>query len=180
MSSRAKIYTRTGDKGQTSLYGGKRVAKDVPQVEAYGSIDELNSVVGMVVCEMHDKDLRVLLVGIQHDLLLIGSVLSGAKLSTDILEVRVKEFENTIDTWDLALPELKHFILPGGSRTGAQCHFARSVARRSERAVVRLLATREIDNKILVYLNRLSDLFFAMSRFVNQRERALETEWKNK
>jgi|SRR3989338_500654 len=180
MSPRVKIYTKTGDLGQTSLYGGKRVFKSDQRVASYGGIDELNTVLGMVLVNLSDEKIKKFLGQIQHDLFLIGSTLAGAKLDLVSLEVRVGEMERLIDSLDKNLPELKNFILPGGGEKGALVHFARSVARRAEREVVNLNVSENVDKKILVYLNRLSDLLFIIARYINHEEKQEEKVWKGR
>jgi len=186
------IYTRTGDKGQTSLFNGQRVSKADLRVEAYGTIDELNSAIGVVVAEISniipiksgqisniDKELII----IQNDLFEIGSALanlatSHQQLAVRALKDRVKDFENSIDKMTESLPALSNFILPGGGKTGAVLHFARTVARRAERKVASLDEKEKVDNSVIMYLNRLSDLLFTMARFVNYREKQNEIVWK--
>lgn len=196
------IYTRTGDKGQTSLFNGQRVSKKDARVEAYGTIDELNSAIGVVVAELSfprkresnprsnrgpdrvgDDGFGNELIEIQNDLFSIGSALANPAVRSQQLEVRklgnrVKEFENSIDAMTQDLPPLSNFILPGGGKTGALIHFARTVCRRAERKVVGLVeAKEEVNDKIIMYLNRLSDLLFTMARFVNYKEKQKEIIW---
>lgn len=177
------IYTRTGDKGDTSLFNGQRVSKSDLRVEAYGTVDELNSAIGMTIAEglrIKDKELRVKneLIKIQNDLFSIGSALASTAISNlGYLSNRVKDFEDNIDAMTEQMPALSNFILPGGGKTGAVLHFARTVARRAERKVVLLAESEKIDNNILMYLNRLSDLVFTMARFANYRERQKEAIW---
>ncbi|MBI4067012.1 cob(I)yrinic acid a,c-diamide adenosyltransferase [Candidatus Gottesmanbacteria bacterium] len=180
MSSKLKIYTKTGDRGQTSLYGGKRVSKSDQRVIAYGSIDEINSTLGMVISKTNDQRVREFLEGIQIDLFLIGANLAGAKQELNSLEAKTEEIEKFIDTLDKDLPELKNFILPGGSEAGATVNFARSVARRAEREVIKLGQTEQVDNTVVKYLNRLSDLLFIVGRYLNSLEGKKETIWKGK
>jgi len=154
------IYTRTGDDGTTALFGGKRVAKSNSQVELYGSIDELNSWLGL----FKDKHLAV----IQSDLFTIGSTLAGWKGNLDFIDLRVKEMEDWIDAMDKKLPPLTNFILPSG-----QMHVARNVCRRVERLAVR----SEANPQIIKYLNRLSDLLFTYARFINKKQKIKELTW---
>lgn len=174
------IYTRKGDKGQTALFGGKRVLKSTPRVEAYGTIDELNSVLGLVVATLSSdfQDLKHELEAIQTDLFDIGANLANPTAAPIIwLDQRVKAFEALVDTMTAQLPELTNFILPGGSIAGASLHQARTVCRRAERTMVALLQGESIDPQTVKYVNRLSDLLFTMARFVNHKEDKKETIW---
>jgi cob(I)alamin adenosyltransferase len=175
------IYTRTGDKGDTSLFDGTRVPKYHPRVETYASIDELNSVLGQVSAFLPKAKLKQLtkeIESIQHDLFAIGSALALPHPMPVIgLEKRPKEFETLIDAMTKKMPELKNFILPGGGKSGSLLHVARTLARRAERRVVALRETDEVDTHILIYLNRLSDLLFTMARYVNYQEKQKEIKW---
>lgn len=174
----AKIYTKTGDKGETSLYGGKRVSKANLRVEAYGTVDELNSAIGIVLAKMPNTELT----NIQNDLFEIGTSLANPKEEPiKKLKKRVEEFEKLIDNMTKELPTLRNFILPGGGVGGSHLHLARSICRRAERKIVELSQKENIDNGILIYFNRLSDLLFTMARFVNHKEKQKEVIWvKNK
>lgn len=174
------IYTRTGDKGQTSLFDGTRVSKSHIRVDTYGTIDELNSTVGAAIAQLKTKNskLKLELESIQHDLLEIGSALAmPAALPVHVIHNRPKEFEILIDQLTSKMPELKKFILPGGSKAGSLLHVARTIARRAERRVITLMQEEEIDEPIVKYLNRLSDLLFTMARFVNHTEKKKEKTW---
>jgi len=174
------IYTRTGDKGHTSLFGGKRVLKTNTRVDTYGTIDELNSILGIVIAFLGTKKVAVKkeLIVIQHDLFDIGAYLANPKAVPVVrLEKRVSEFEKDIDMMTKKLPELRNFILPGGSRAGATLHHARTVCRRAERRLVGLQQDEEIDEHLVKYINRLSDLLFTMARFVNHKDKQKETLW---
>ncbi len=171
------IYTRTGDKGETSLFGGKRVLKSDPQVDLYGSIDELNSYVGLVAGQTTDATTKQFLFTIQGDLLTIGSVLAGWGGNLDALVGRVDEMEKHIDDMEKTLPPLQNFILPGGSLGGSLAHVARGVARRVERQLVSYAQKSEVDERIIKYVNRLSDLFFMLARFINKNDGVTETIW---
>lgn len=174
------IYTRTGDKGKTSLFGGKRVLKSDDRVETYGTIDELNSLLGIVVAniETKNKTLAKDLEAIQHDLFDIGSYLANpTSKPVNRLEKRIKEFEKAIDSMTSKMPELHNFILPGGGRVGASLHQARTVCRRAERRLVGLTQKEDIDQHVITYVNRLSDLLFTMARSVNHKEKKKETIW---
>ena len=173
------IYTRTGDKGETSLYGGKRVKKSHALVEAYGSIDELNSWVGLVAAELPDSERKEFLHKIQMDVFTIGSFLAGWKdADISILPARVTEMEVEIDVMGKTLGDLQNFILPGGSVAASHAHITRSVCRRAERLLVILLDAEPVDHKVLQYINRLSDLFFQLARFINKQAQVEETKWQ--
>lgn len=186
LDSLMPIYTRTGDKGQTSLFNKKRVPKFHLRVEAYGTVDELNSVIGAVLSIKYKVlSIKNELVKIQNDLLDIGSALANpekrnTKQETRYYKKRVKEFEGFIDEMTNIMPVLKNFILPGGGKSGSMLQFARTVSRRAERRVVELAEKENIDSNIVMYMNRLSDLLFTMSRFVNFKEKQKETIWRGK
>lgn len=185
------IYTRTGDTGTTALFGGKRVLKCEELVDVYGSIDELNSWVGLISSRLKVQSAKLFLNIIQKDLFTIGSTLAGWKpasqgLSLQGYEARVKEMEARIDAMEKELPELRNFILPGGSVLGAQLHITRSICRRVERQLVSLKVrkvrdvqeVREEDLDMMIkYINRLSDLFFVLARFINKEENVEEVTW---
>lgn len=184
-----KIYTKTGDKGTTSLFDGTRVYKDNIRVCPYGMVDELNSIVGIVLSYVKEnkksfaKHFQKILEQTQSDLLIIGSHLANPTPSTeimhtDILKKNTLYFEEAIDTMTEKMPPLKNFILPGGGKIGSFLHLARTVSRRAERDIVTLSQKEHVDNSILVYMNRLSDLFFTMSRFSNFEENQKEIIWK--
>ena len=172
------IYTRTGDDGSTALFGGKRVLKCEELIDVYGSLDELNSWVGLVASQIKSADDHRFLSVIQSDLFTIGSVLAGWKGSLVNIEKRVPEMEKRIDVMDKDLLKLTNFILPGGSQLGAHIHVARSIARRVERQAVALSQKQTVDPVLLKYLNRLSDLFFMFARFINAQAGAEEVSWK--
>ncbi len=172
------IYTRTGDTGTTSLFGGKRVLKCEELVDAYGSIDELNSWVGLVTADSAiSPEQKEFLQKIQSDLFNIGGSLAGWPVELAPIETRVAEMEVAIDVMEEKLPELKNFIIPSGSTGGARVHLARSVARRVERQVVALSQKQKVDLRIIKYLNRLSDLLFVLARTINKKSGASETIW---
>ena len=176
------IYTRTGDKGQTSLFNKQRVFKFHIRVEAYGTVDELNSAIGVVLSSKYKVlSIKKELTKIQNDLLEIGSTLANPSAKPlNYLRKRVVEFERFIDKMTLQMPVLKNFILPGGGKAGAFLQFARTVSRRAERRVVELADKENIDSNIVIYMNRLSDLLFTMARFVNFKEKQKETIWKKR
>ena len=180
-----KIYTRKGDKGGTDLFGGGRVDKDHPRVDAYGDVDELNATIG--VARAHNTDARIdeILNGIQRDLFSIGALLATPDrekmqqhLEKAVIgDARVKELESFIDECDRDLEPLKAFILPGGSPGAAALHFSRTVCRRTERRVVGIARNTDIPADVIVYLNRLSDLLFTLARFANKRAGSAEQNW---
>lgn len=176
-----KIYTRTGDKGKTSLFDGKKVLKSDKKVEAYGTIDELNSSIGVAISFIKIKSINKELEEIQNDLLEIGSSLAvSSTLPVPQLENRPEELEKLIDKLTVQMPPLKEFILPGGGKGGAQLHLARTITRRAERKIVELSIKEEIDLVILIYLNRLSDFIFTVSRYVNFKDKKKELRWRKK
>lgn len=177
---KVKIYTKTGDEGRTSLYGGKRVFKNNIRVNAYGTVDELNSLLGVVFSKIKDEKITDFVGKIQEDLFLIGASLAGAKSDLSILKSRVAEMEKTIDWADEKLPELKNFILPAGTESASLLFYCRAVARRCERVLVKLDQKEQIDKKLLIYFNRLSDLLFEMARYLNFKASVKETIWKRK
>ncbi len=173
----SKIYTRTGDQGTTGLGDGTRVPKDHPRVEAYGSVDELNSLLGVLLAEPLSDDLRALLTDIQHDLFDLGGELSVPGRQT-LPEARVAALERILDALNAELPPLKEFILPGGTRAAALCHLARTVCRRAERRVVSLALSEAVSPVAVKYLNRLSDLLFVLARTLNRRFGLPDVLWQ--
>ena len=180
-----KIYTKTGDKGDTGLFGGGRVQKDDPRVEAYGDVDELNAVIGMARALEPLPRIDEVLVPMQRDLFSIGALLATPDLEkmhkhlakANIDDRRIRELEQAIDDCDRELEPLKAFIIPGGSRKGAVLHVARTVCRRAERRVVHLQREVEIPELVVIYLNRLSDLLFTLARLANVLTGAGEVTW---
>ena len=177
-----KLYTRTGDTGETSLFGKTRVGKADPRVDAYGEVDELNAWIGFVRTHEIDPDLDAALVHIQRDLFALGAQLAdpSERLSERLTKAfltddDVTRLENLIDRLDAQLPALAHFILSGGSPAGAALHLARTVCRRVERRMVAL--TPAVDGVLIRYINRLSDLLFVMARAANHRSGRPETAW---
>ncbi|MBI2031660.1 MAG: cob(I)yrinic acid a,c-diamide adenosyltransferase [Candidatus Levybacteria bacterium] len=175
------IYTKKGDKGRTSLFTGKKVSKTAARIEAIGTIDELNSTIGFTISNIKNKKSKIKeeLIEIQRDLFEIGASLANPSTfrKLKILE-RVSHFEKFIDEMTEQMPKLSNFILPGGTTAASYLHIARTVCRRAERRLVALSHKERIDKKILVYINRLSDLFLTMSRFVNFKSGKEETIWK--
>ncbi len=174
------IYTRTGDTGTTALFGGKRVLKSEQRVKVYGSIDELNSWVGLIASQLTVPDVQQFLFHIQSDLFTIGSTLADWKGDLGGLNDRVGEMEARIDAMEKELPPLKNFILPGGSVLGAYAHITRAVCRKVERQAVALAQKEPIDPLIIKYLNRLSDLFFMLARFINKKSNVPEISWSGR
>ena len=180
-----KIYTKTGDRGDTGLFGGGRVAKNHPRVEAYGDVDELNAMLGFVRAAEPMPRVDEVLVPIQRDLFAIGALLATPdrdkmrqhleKARVD--EARIKELEHAIDDGDTELEPLRAFIVPGGTLKAASLHVARTVCRRAERRVVELSQDTEIPEVVVIYLNRLSDLLFTLARVANARAGAGEVTW---
>ncbi len=165
-----KIYTRGGDQGMTSLFGGQRVSKDDLRVEAYGTLDEANSLLGVVLSFCGDKEIMELIVDLQNQLFLVSAELANPKATpNDRLSEMIKYLEEQIDHYDNEIPPLKQFVLPGGNHPAAFLHLTRTVVRRAERRVATLLQREAVPENILVYLNRLSDLLFVMARVVNTR-----------
>jgi cob(I)alamin adenosyltransferase len=178
-----KIYTKTGDAGETGLFGGPRVSKSDPRVDAYGEVDELNAAVGAARALVEDPEIDAQLAKVQEELFCVGAELAtphGAKARSAIPPVEVAwaaRLEGAIDAWDGELPPLTKFVLPGGTRTAAALHLARTVCRRAERRVVALAAETEVEGAVLVYLNRLSDFLFVAARVANHRARKDEPLW---
>jgi len=180
-----KIYTKTGDLGQTSLFGGERVDKNNVRINAYGTIDELNSLLGLILTERVDEKTKNLLSHIQHILFVIGAELAtpAEVKSSAILALSVDEIdfiEKSIDEIESFLSPLKNFILPGGTKSAALLHFARTVCRRAERNIVEIEECEKVDPNIIVYINRLSDLLFVIARFENHVTSTPEIEWKKR
>ncbi len=181
-----KIYTRTGDEGETALFGGGRVGKDHIRVEAYGAVDELNAALGWSGTQLSDALLRGRLEIVQHDLFTLGSDLATppardgrVRPETPPLPIeRIALMEAWMDESDIELPELRAFVLPGGSPAAAALHVARTVCRRAERAVVRLATVDHVTDGVVSYLNRLSDLLFTFARVENLRSDRGDVEWK--
>ena len=183
--TKSKLYTRTGDQGETALFGGRRVPKDDPRVEAYGSVDELNSTLGVAVSFLRQKRIAAALQSIQNELFNIGAELaseSGPKADRGRMfidpERKIAGLERLIDEHDAKVPPLRTFVLPSGSRAGTLLHLARGVCRRAERAVVRLSRQEDVNPQLMVYLNRLSDLLFVLARYVNKAAGKPETPWR--
>jgi cob(I)alamin adenosyltransferase len=182
-----KIYTKTGDKGETGLFGGKRVPKNHARIEAYGTVDELNSYIGLVRDSISNSDTakKDILKQIQDCLFTIGAKLAADPDKhnlwvPDILDTDISLLETAIDTMDADLPPLKNFILPGGHLAVSHTHVARCVCRRAERLVVSLSYETTVEEKLIQYLNRLSDYLFVLARQLSKDFGAEEIVWKSK
>ncbi len=181
-----RIYTRTGDRGETGLFGGGRVAKDHPRVEAYGTVDELNSVLGQALLHVRDASSGRRLARIQHDLFALGAVLASPAPAAgrtrpelpDLPLERIEEMEGWMDEAEEELPALRSFILPGGSEGGAALHVCRTICRRAERRAARLREDGDEEESVVRYLNRLSDLFFVLARLENLRADTPDVVWE--
>lgn len=174
----SKIYTRTGDSGTTGLGDGTRVPKDDIRVEAYGTVDELNSALGMVLAQDVPADVREVLQEVQHELFDLGSELCMPGYSA-IRDEQVTRLEQALDSLNENLPALKEFILPGGGVAAAACHLARTVCRRAERRVFTLARDENVREELLRYLNRLSDLLFVVARVLARHETGQEVLWRS-
>ena len=178
-----KIYTKKGDSGTTQLIGGTRVSKAAIQIESYGTVDELNSYIGLIRDQQIDKHTFDVLIEIQDRLFTIGSLLAEDKTKSkmklpQLFDTDVELLEKEIDNIDKTLPSMKSFILPGGHTTVSYCHIARCICRRAERLVVQLSENIELDALIKQYLNRLSDYLFVLSRKFSQDLNAIEIPWE--
>ncbi|HET7434074.1 MAG TPA: cob(I)yrinic acid a,c-diamide adenosyltransferase [Thermoanaerobaculia bacterium] len=175
-----KIYTRTGDAGQTSLFGGARVAKNDARIEAYGTIDELNSHLGLARAAWPHSPIDLQLQQAQNDLFEIGAHLAspGTSRFTGVDPARIAELEQGIDVMEAELAPLKNFILPAGALAAAQLHVARTVCRRAERLVVALHDESDATHSSIAYLNRLSDYLFVAARFANAKHSVADVEWR--
>jgi cob(I)alamin adenosyltransferase len=181
--NKSVVYTRTGDKGTTSLVGGKRVPKIDKRIESYGTIDELNAFVGLLTTEINEQEDLDFLRFVQHKLFTVGSYLAT---DTDSMELRIESkvtpetilrIEREIDCLDSGLPRMKNFVLPGGCRSAALAHVCRTICRRSERQIYRLCETAEIEEPVLIFVNRLSDYFFVLARKECIRYHGKEIIW---
>lgn len=177
-----KIYTKTGDQGTTGLFGGARVPKDSPRISAYGEIDELNSILGIVRAETEQDPIRSSIAEVQATLFTLGAQMASPNVDPKvevITAAHIDMLERQIDVITASLPPLRSFILPGGSKTSAYLHLARTVCRRAERSAVHLskLSGEPVDRWVLVYINRLSDFLFVLARLANQLERVADVPW---
>lgn len=177
-----KIYTKTGDKGITSLIGGTRIPKHHIRIESYGTVDELNSYIGLIIDQGHDLHDKDVLKQIQDRLFTIGSALASdpdksKMIIPDLQNIDIQLLEDEIDLMNNNLPELKHFILPGGNNAISFCHIARCVCRRAERLIVQLAEESFVDELIIVYMNRLSDYLFVLGRKIANDHQIPENKW---
>jgi cob(I)alamin adenosyltransferase len=177
-----KIYTKTGDQGYTSLIGGTRVPKHHLRIESYGTVDELNSYIGLIRDQPIADHHREILKQIQDRLFTIGASLAAdpeksRMVIPDLHLEDIEMLEKEMDAMDEQLPELKHFILPGGSTTVSYCHLARCVCRRAERITVHLAQESTVDEKVNIYLNRLSDYLFTLARKLGNEQNIAENQW---
>ncbi len=177
-----KIYTKTGDKGQTSLIGGTRVPKHHLRIDAYGTVDELNSYIGLIRDQDISQKQKEILKEIQDRLFTIGSNLASdpeksKMIVPDLNSTDIELLEQEMDAMNELLPTLKHFVLPGGHTTVSFCHLARCVCRRAERLCVLLAEQSHVENLVLVYLNRLSDYLFVLGRMIAKEVQATENKW---
>src|SRR4030095_12954804 len=178
-----KIYTKKGDKGETSLFGGGPYPKDTDRIDAYGQVDELNSVIGGVLTELTDDDLKQRLLAVQKELFMVGAELATLKPSEKMIggfiqERHVTALEERMDAWESLLKPLKNFVLPGGTKAAAWLHLSRTVCRRAERAVVKLSHSENLRPELVIYLNRLSDFLFVMARIVNLKSGVEDILWE--
>lgn len=175
------IYTKFGDKGKTALIGGDVVPKNDLRVEAYGSVDELNAMLGMLLSFSDLEVINSTLSGVQDDLFVIGAELATRGVKAKSLSpLRMSRLEAEIDSLEADLPPLKHFILPGGSKTASLLHLSRTVCRRAERRVVALASIEKVNPDTIIYLNRLGDLLFTLARLANRKKRVDETIWSGR
>lgn len=177
-----KIYTKTGDTGETGLFGGPRVSKDAPRIEAYGTVDELNATLGVVRAEPLADEIDEVLARIQNELFDLGAELATPNPAEhDMVRIGAEQIawqEAAIDRFEAQLPGLKSFILPGGTRPAALLHLARCVCRRAERRLVTLAEHEAIRPELIIYTNRLSDLLFVLSRAANQAAHVADVPWE--
>ncbi|MBC7883959.1 MAG: cob(I)yrinic acid a,c-diamide adenosyltransferase [Saprospiraceae bacterium] len=176
-----KIYTKTGDNGTTSLFGGKRISKDDLRIEAYGTIDELNSFTGLLCASFSEATQHYILTEVQKRLFTIGSCLASdpdkPKITPDVHDEDITMLEKAMDSMDQLLHPLTNFILPGGDVAVSYAHVCRTVCRRAERRVISLDRTAAVDQKIIIYLNRLSDYFFILARYLAHLHKVDEILW---
>ncbi|PLX32121.1 MAG: ATP:cob(I)alamin adenosyltransferase [Ignavibacteria bacterium] len=178
-----KIYTKTGDGGETGLFGGRRVSKNSVRIEAYGTVDELNASIGLANSAVTDARLRSMLMTIQHTLFVLGSDLATPLETKNvhlrrISETDVKALELQIDTLEAELEPLRNFILPGGTEASSRLHVCRTICRRAERCIVQLDGTEDINTFDIHYINRLSDFLFVLARYANHAAGQPDIDWQ--
>lgn len=180
-----KIYTKGGDKGETGLFGGDRVSKDSLRIDSYGTIDELNSFIGLAFLEVKDEEIKGILKRIQNQLFTLGSDLAAPDTEKNrkyniprVSEEFYLSLERDIDRFESLNDEIRFFILPGGSKGSTLLHICRTICRRGERIVAALSKTEEINKNIIIYLNRLSDLFFVLARYENKINGVQDIKWE--
>ncbi len=175
------IYTRKGDSGKTTNFSGECVDKDCQSIEALGTIDELNSLLGVIASDLADSELKKKIEEVQKELFTIGlEIIGGGKRYKQIGSSEVSKLESWINEYEEKMPVLNHFIIPGGDHTAARFHVARTVCRRAERRVVEMGKKEKINGNNIIYLNRLSDFLFIAARWINFKKRIKETEWSGK
>jgi cob(I)alamin adenosyltransferase len=180
---KSKVYTRTGDKGTTSLVGGSRIMKSDLRLECYGTIDELNSFLGLLICHIDDFNQKELLLFVQNKLFTLGSILAtedeetARKYGCRVNEEDILRLENMIDEYDNQLPKMKYFVLPGGTLSASYAHIARTVCRRAERRIVELASQAVVPDNLVVFVNRLSDFLFVYARLLCLKENNDEIFW---
>jgi cob(I)alamin adenosyltransferase len=178
-----KIYTRGGDKGETSLIGGKRTSKSSARIHAYGSVDELNSAIGVAISFIDDKDVKNVLGKVQNELFIVGSDLADPSYPDNpnkiprVSDEIVKQMESTIDKYEGQLEAIQYFILPGGAKEASLLHLARGIARRAERVAVELSVSEPVNPLVIAYLNRLSSLLFVFARMMNKNKGVKDVAW---
>jgi cob(I)alamin adenosyltransferase len=176
-----KIYTKTGDNGTTGLQGGKRISKSNLRIISYGAIDEINATIGIILSNKIDDDITMMLAKIQNDLFVVGSDLSNPDLSSNknrVTPEMIENLEKNIDMLEKELLPITNFILPGGHKSSALLHLARTITRRAETNVISLAEKEKVDNECKKYLNRLSDLLFVIARIINKRNGVNDIIWK--
>ncbi|MBI1829683.1 MAG: cob(I)yrinic acid a,c-diamide adenosyltransferase [Thaumarchaeota archaeon] len=176
-----KIYTKTGDDGSTGLIGGNRIRKSSPRIIAYGTVDELNSSLGIALSLKLDTDIADLLIKIQNDLFVVGADLANPDLkniSNRVTDDMVQFLESSIDELEKELSQISYFILPGGDPIASHVHMARAISRRAETSIVYLAEIEEINKTCKIYINRLADLLFVIARVINKRKMIKDIAWK--
>jgi len=177
-----KIYTKTGDSGETGIQGNTRISKSHPRIIAYGSVDEVNAVLGIILSNDLDNELKEVLTNLQNELFVVGADLSNPNIEyikNRVTSEMVLNLESLIDKYEQELEPLTNFILPGGQLPAAQIHFCRTIVRRAETQIVLLAESNKVNDECLRYMNRLSDLLFVLGRVLNKRSGKKDIVWKN-